>query len=73
MELDVRLLWRDHWTTLAAIHARPARSGYKPPVEAPVGVLDDAAAAVLVERWHDSMMTVTAHNHQRKLASQLNV
>jgi hypothetical protein len=73
MELDVRLLRRNRRTTRAAIDPCRANRSHEPPVEAPVGVLNNAVAMVVIEGWHASMMPVTADKHQRKSASQVDV
>ena len=73
MELDVRLLRGDRWATGAAVDTRCTHCCHEPPVEAPVGVLDDAVAPIVVKGWHDSMMPVNTDNDQRKSASQLPV
>ena len=73
MELDVRLLRRNRRATRAAIDPCRANRSHEPPVEAPVGVLDNAVAMVVIERCHASIMPVTADKHQRKSASQVDV
>jgi hypothetical protein len=73
MELDVCSLRRNRRATRAAIDPCRANRSHEPPVEAPVGVLDNAVAMVVIEGWHASMMPVTADKHQRKSASQVDV
>ena len=73
MEFYICSLRRDRRATWAAIDPRCANRSHEPPVEAPVGVLDNAVAMVVIEGWHVSMMPVTADKHQRKSASQLDV